>query len=79
VPAIAVDDGASAFGHDAWQVFQQAATGDVGEGVYIGFCQQGQQCFDVDACRGQQGFTEGLAVEVFGEIGVTDFDDFANQ
>src|SRR5690606_31512141 len=81
LPAGHVDDRLGVVRQYAWDVVQQAATGDVSHGLdRAGFLDQLQQRLDVDTGRSRQQFGQRLAVELDAlDIGAGDFDDLADQ
>ena len=71
--------GLSSFRHDAGQVFQQATTGDVGQGMDINLVEQLKQRFDIESSRCQQGFSQRAVAKGVIQFGAADFDDLADQ
>src|SRR5690606_35668515 len=80
-PAGYIHHGLTVVGQHAGDVFQQAATGDVGNGFdCAGFLDQLEHRLDVNAGRLQQQLDQWFAVHLSGvDVGTGDFDDFANQ
>ena len=79
LPCTCIDYGTGIVREYPWQVFGQAASGNVGECMNADLAEQGQYRFDIYLCRSEQPLRQWSASKVITQLAATDFDNFANQ